>query len=52
MRHVKQYQHFQEIPFIALPDFLFMNFALIILLSKFIIFTDDNSVINLITHDE
>jgi len=52
IRHVKQYQHFQEIPFIALPDFLFMNFALIILLSKFIIFTDDNSVINLITHDE
>lgn len=29
-----------------------MNFVLIMLVSKFIIFTDDNSVINLITDDQ
>lgn len=46
---MKQHQHFPEYPFIALPDFLFMNFTLIMLVSKFIIFTDDNSVVNLIT---
>lgn len=48
---MKQYQDFQEVLFIALPDFLFMNFALIILASKFIIFTDDN-IINIITNDQ
>lgn len=48
---MKQYQHFQEAPLIALPDFLFMNFAPIILVSKFIIFTDDN-IINVITDDQ
>lgn len=49
---MKQYQHFPEAPFIALPDFLFMNFALIVLVSKFSIFTDDKSVTNLITDDQ
>lgn len=38
---MQQYQHFQEALFIALPDYLLMNFVLIIFVSKFIIFIDD-----------
>lgn len=47
---MKQYQHFQEALFIAWTDFLLMNFVLIIFVSNFIIFTDDN--INVITDDQ
>lgn len=48
---MKQYQHFTEALFIAFLRFLFMNSALIMLVSKFIIFTD-SSVINLITDEQ
>lgn len=48
---MKQYQHFTEALFIAFLGFLFMNSALIMLVSKFIIFTV-NSVINLITDEQ
>lgn len=51
IKHMKQYQHFTEALFIAFLGFLFMNSALIMLVSKFIIFTV-NSVINLITDEQ
>lgn len=50
-KHMKQYQHFTEALFIALLGFLFINSALIMLVSRFIIFTG-NSVINLITDEQ
>lgn len=48
---MKKYLYVAEAVY-CITRFLFMKFALIMLVSKFLIFTDDNSVINLITGDQ
>lgn len=48
---MKHYQYVAEAVY-CITRFLFMKFALIMLVSKFLIFSDDNSVINLTTEDQ